>query len=99
MADDIEVHFDPRDGRLWLICGDEAFTRVLNAALNEANIAEFEIEWVPDAVQSLEVYKSPSPQPPAGMSDRVMLVGCGLIGFVILFLMVIGVGALAGWIR
>ena len=99
MADDIEVHFDDRNGRLWLNCGDEAFTRVLNVVLSEVDIYDLEIEGIPDAVTSLEVYQAPPPPRPTGVLDRVLLAGCGLIGFVILFLVAIGIRTLAGWIK
>jgi hypothetical protein len=101
MSDDVEVHFDERFGSLRLNCSGETFARVLNAVLSEANIQAFELDGVFDAVESLEVYQSPpaTSSPPTGVWDRVILIGCGMVGFVILFLLVIGLGTLAGWVR
>ena len=39
------------------------------------------------------------PRPLAQWQDRLALLGCGVVGFVLLFVFVIGIGTIAGWVR
>lgn len=95
MADDIEVHCYPDDGQVTLTCGSGAFARVWAAVVAEAG----PIAGAPAVVRVLLVERVTPPRPPARWRDRLGLLGCGVVGFVLLFVFVTGVGTIAGWVR
>lgn len=95
VSDDIEVHCYPDDGQVTLTCGTEAFARVWAAVVAEAG----PIDGAPPAVRVVLIERVPPPRPSAQWRDRLGLLGCGVVGFVLLFVFVIGVGTIAGWVR
>jgi hypothetical protein len=99
VTDDIEVHFDPGRGELSLSCGDEAFTRVRDAVVAAADLGDAAINGVPAGVRAIVVDRVPPPRSPARLRDRLALLGCGVVGFAVLFVLVVGLGTIAGWVR
>lgn len=95
MADDIEFHVYPQQGQVTLTCGDEAFARLWRMISDEAG----PIPGAPPAVRVILVEKVPPPRPATPWRDRLVLLGCGLLGFVILSVLAVGVGTIADWVR
>ena len=97
VSDDIEVHLNPDDGQVTLTCGTEAFARVWAAVVAEAG----PIDGAPPAVRVVLIERVLLPRPARWRSgqDRLALLGCGVVGFVLLFVFVIGIGTIAGWVR
>ena len=93
VSDDIEVHCYPDDGQVTLTCGTEAFARVWAAVVAEAGPI-----GAPPAVRVVLI-EQVLPRPLAQWQDRLALLGCGVVGFVLLFVFVIGIGTIAGWVR
>ncbi|MCY2970506.1 MAG: hypothetical protein NTZ30_07545 [Planctomycetota bacterium] len=94
VSDDIEVHCYPDDGQGTLTCGTEAFARVWAAVVAEAGPI-----GAPPAVRVVLIERVLLPRPLAQWQDRLALLGCGVVGFVLLFVFVIGIGTIAGWVR
>ncbi len=94
VSDDIEVHCYPDNGQVTLTCGTEAFARVWAAVVAEAGPI-----GAPPAVRVVLIEKVLLPRPLAQWQDRLALLGCGVVGFVLLFVFVIGIGTIAGWVR
>ena len=94
VSDDIEVHLNPDDGQVTLTCGTEAFARVWAAVVAEAGPI-----GAPPAVRVVLIEQVLLPRPLAQWQDRLALLGCGVVGFVLLFVFVIGIGTIAGWVR
>ncbi len=97
VSDDIEVHLNPDDGQVTLTCGTEAFARVWAAVVAEAG----PIDGAPPAVRVVLIERVLLPRPARWRSgqDPLALLGCGVVGFVLLFVFVIGIGTIAGWVR
>ena len=95
MADDIEIHCYPQQGQITLTCGDEAFDRMWAMIVAEAG----PIDNSPAAVRVVLIERVPPAPPPTRWRDRLWLLGCGTVGFVILFVLAMGVGTIAGWVR
>ena len=85
-------------GSLTLSCGDEAFARIRSAVVEAAGEG-VRIEGQPDEVRVIPVAKIPPPRPPARFRDKLPMVGCALVGLAFLFVLVVGVRAIAGWAR
>jgi hypothetical protein len=97
VTDDIEVRFD--DGHLTLSCGEDAFARLRAAVIAQSDAAA-SLEGGSDAVRYIVVRPMVVPiESSTSRYDRVALLGCGLVGFAILFLLLVGAGTLAGWKR
>jgi len=94
VSDDIEVHCYPDDGQVTLTCGTEAFARVWAAVVAEAGPI-----GAPPAVRVVLIERVLLPRPLAQWRDPLALLGCGVVGFVLLFVFVIGIGTIAGWVR
>jgi hypothetical protein len=95
VADDIEVHCYPDNGQVTLTCGAEAFARVWAAVVAEAG----PIDGAPPVVRVVLIERVPPARTPARWRDRLGLLGCGVVGFAVLFVLAIGVGTIAGWVR
>lgn len=95
MADDIEFHVYPQQGQVTLTCGDEAFARLWRMIADEAG----PIPGTPPTVRVILVEKVSPQRPAKSWPDRLALLGCGLLGFLILFVLAVGVGTIAGWVR
>jgi hypothetical protein len=98
VADDIQAHFHPKRGALLLACRDDAFVRLRDAIVEEAGLSGT-IEGVPDNVHEIQIAKVQLIPSPAGLRDKLALVGCALIGFAVLFVLVAGIATIAGWFR
>jgi len=94
VSNDIEVHFYPDYGQVTLTCGTKAFARVWAAVVAEAGPID-----APPAVRVVLIERVLLPRPLAQWQDRLALLGCGVVGFVLLFVFVIGIGTIAGWVR
>jgi len=94
VSNDIEVHLNPDAGQVTLTCGTEAFARVRAAVVAEAGPI-----GAPPAVRVVLIEQVLLPRPLAQWQDRLALLGCGVVGFVLLFVFVIGIGTIAGWVR
>jgi hypothetical protein len=95
VSDDIEVHFHPHPGQVTLTCGDEAFARLWELVADAAG----PIDGAPASVRVVLIERVPPAPPRTRWRDRLGLLGCGVVGFVILFVLVTGVGTIAGWVR
>lgn len=100
MTDDIEIHFNQPRGLLELACGDDAFARVREAVIAEAGASDA-IGGDPDAVCLMFIGRKavPSAEPASQLRDQIALLGCGLVAFMFLFLLLVGAATIAGWIR
>jgi hypothetical protein len=98
VGDDIEVHYDSKPGEVFLSCGSEAFARLREAVLVEAQVAEV-VDSPVTNVRLIEIVAAPSLRPPKRWHDRLALLGCGLAGFVIMFVFIAGIGTIVSWFR
>jgi hypothetical protein len=98
VADDIETQFDSRRGTLGLYCSDEAFVRVRTAVIAAAGLEQAGIEGIPDGVRTIVVHMQPK-RSRIRFSDNVALLGCALVTIVIIFVLSVGVGTIAGWLQ
>jgi hypothetical protein len=100
VADDIKVDFDERGGALNLLCGVEAFARLRDSVIADASLAGF-ADGIPDRVRYITI-ATRAPTRSARqrwIQDRVALLGCGLVAFAVLFVLVVGIGTIVGWFR
>lgn len=97
--DDIEIHYDPSRGELSLSCGEEAFVRLRDAVVAAADLGRADIEGVPAGVRAIVVDQALRPKSATRFRDGLALLGCGLVGFVVLFVLAIGIGTIVGWVR
>ena len=96
MANDIEVHCHPDSRQVTLTCGAEAFARLWAAVSAEAG----PIDGAPAEVRVVLIERVPQPRPPTWWWwDRLFLLGCGVVGLMILFVLAAGVQTIAGWLR
>ena len=102
MADDIEVIYDQRSGYLSLSCNAEGFARLRDLVASQPTVTEM-ITGPVSTIQVIEITEKMAARPFATIPDRVALWGCGLmcglLGFVLMFIFVIGVGTIIGWMR
>lgn len=98
MADDIEIQFNSQRGHLYIWCKDEAFARICNAVISETGVVDA-LNGNINCVQSIEITVMPVTPFRPRLRDRMALLGCGLAAFVILFVLIIGVFTIAGWLR
>ena len=97
VRDDIEVHYDQKSGSLVLSCGTEAFAVL--AALVIAEIGGTEVAFnSPESLRWIEISTMPSPHRPSYLRDRLAMMGCALVGFVVFFVLAVGVMTIAGWV-
>ena len=99
MADDIEVHYVATCGALSLTCGDDAFLRVRDAIIAAAGLDEMAIDGVPAGVRTIAVNRVQTPPVVNRRADRVALLGCAVIGFAVLFVLIVGVQTIVKWMR
>jgi hypothetical protein len=95
VADDIEVHFEPKQGALYLACGDEAFARLRDAVVEEAGseiIGDF-----PTEIRDIAIHKVQSAPTSSRLVGSFAFIGCAIVGFVILSVLMIGVGTIIKW--
>jgi hypothetical protein len=91
VSDAIEIHCDPEC--LTLTCGKDDFARLLDLVIAEVG-AEKVVPLQRDSLRSIEILAAPATGP-VRLRDRVVLLGCYLVGFAMLFLMLVGVTAIA----
>lgn len=99
MSDDIEVHFDARRSQLILSCGVDAFARVRNAIFVASNLHDVPDDVVPTGVELIVIMRGSPASPASRRRDRVALFGCAVIGFGLMFVFVVGVATIAGWVQ
>jgi hypothetical protein len=99
MADNIDVHFEPPTGRLFLSCGDEAFARIRDAVCAEAAVGRIVAESsVP--VRYIEIEAVPPDGERIGpVRSALFLLGCALVVCAMLFVFITGLSAIVSWFR
>jgi hypothetical protein len=96
--DSIEVHYNERSQHLELACGPAAFRRILDFLRKESSLDEIvdvpsdSLKWIGITNANAVVERRER----ARLRDRFALLGCGLVGFVVLFVFVMGVLAIVG---
>ncbi len=91
----IEVSCGPKRGDLTLICNAESFHRLRALVLAAAGYAS-----AVDGVEAVLIVERPLTTPRSvRLRDPIALIGCGMVGFVFLFVLVAGVWAIVGWMR
>ncbi len=96
MADEIEVHIDPDRGVLSLDCGEDAFVRLRDLLISEANLDET-VHGLVDRIHLVEIQSAPRTKPSRRWGDRFAVLTCGLVAFVFCFVFAAGVFAIIGW--
>lgn len=89
MDDEIQVAWHPEFGSLYLNCSPESFallaTRILEQVPNASEIELREIKGI--EIRDREARK---PTKMESRRDRIALLGCGVVGFVLLFIFILG---------
>ena len=91
-----EICFRDRYGMLIVTCEIESFERFRDIILSDSRLAEV-IGDDKSKVKLIQI--SMKPPPTRWLRDRVTLLGCLLIGFAIMFVLVAGVMAITGWLK
>ncbi len=91
-SQDIKIRSYPERGQVIVTCGAESFARIWAAVAAELG----PIEGGPPVVRAIMLEKQLPPRQDPWFAPFALL-GCGLIGFVILFVMYVGVQTIAGW--
>ena len=86
--DETEIHFSEKSGRLTLDCAETAFRRIREAVVSELNLPEATTE----RIHEIEVF-GPESMIPRGIGDRICLVGCAIVSFLLAGVFVIGLAA------
>lgn len=94
-AESTEVRFHLDQGLVKLTCGDVAFDRLCVMIMDTAG----PIDGATVAVRCIQIERVPPPPPPFRWWHPLPMLGCAVVGFVILFVLVAGIGTLAGWVR
>lgn len=98
MADDIEIHYDSQRGDLTLTCGDEAFARLRDIVVAEAQLTGM-LEVEGGEVQRIEIEVWPPTRTTSRSVDSTALLVWGLLGFAVLFIAIVGLVTIAGWFK
>lgn len=93
-SDDIQVQFYLADGEVTLTCGDRAFDRLWSLVAEAAG----PVDGAPAAVRVVVVERVPPAPPPHRWWRSLGALGCAVVGTVIVFIMVVGIGTIAGWV-
>lgn len=83
-----------------LSCGDEAFMRVRDSVL--LHLAGLESDIERDGIRMIVIRREPTEptaRPISNLGDRMALLGCGVVGCAVAFVMLIGLSTIAGWLR
>jgi hypothetical protein len=99
MDEGIEVHFDAKHGALYLACSEKSFARLRDVVVEEAGVSEIIGEFARAEVRDIAVHKIRSAAKPTQLGDSFALIGCALVGFAVLFVIVVGVATIVGWFR
>ena len=93
--DSIEVHIHERRRLIELDCGHAAFIRILDFLRAEAALND---ELPSDSVSGIWITDAGgyTSEPPSYWKDRVALIGCSVVVFIVAFVFVMGVLAIAG---
>jgi hypothetical protein len=94
-AGGVEICPGPTRGELTLICNRESFQRLRDLVLAAAGCTSA-IEDLNALVVIERVAGAPKP---SRFRYLVGLIGCGMVGFVVLFVFTAGVWAIVGWMR
>ena len=98
MSEGIEVLCETSHGSLWLSCPEQVFVRLRDTIISEPTISGL-VGESRDAIQHIEISLAPAERPATRVRDRIALVACGTITFVLLFVFAAGVMAIIGWLR
>jgi hypothetical protein len=98
VADDIEIHLEPKQGAWCLACGDEAFARLRDAVVEAVGSPDLFGDF-PAEVRDIAIHKVQSTPPSSRLVGGFAFIGCACVGFLILFVMVVGVATIVGWLR
>jgi hypothetical protein len=98
VENNIETRYDPRRGQLFLWCGDQAFARLRDAVISETGVAQA-IRGPATGVLFIEISVARAAHPPSRLRDRVTLLGCALVSFLLLFIFFAGVATIVGWLK
>jgi hypothetical protein len=91
----IEICPGPARGELMLICNRESFQR-----LRDLVFAAVGCTSAVDDLNAIVVIERRIDAPqPSRFRYLVGLTGCGIVGFVVLFVLIAGVHAIVGWMR
>jgi len=97
---DTQVHYNRGRGELTIQCGEQMFARVRGAVVEATNLKDSVADFAPETVQVMVIGTFGKPRVASGrFRDRLALLGCGVVAFAVLFVLVIGVGTIAGWVR
>jgi hypothetical protein len=91
--DEIEVSFDKHRGSLWLHCGGSAFERMRELVLADNRFSGIEKA----KVHEIAIYMVRAGPTRARVTDRLWLLGCALVGFVLMFVFAMGIVMIGGW--
>ena len=99
MDDEVEVQWHADHNWLQLRCESEAYSRLVQTVVDQVQlpqeVARSEIHVIEISDRNCTVDTST----PQGWRDRVALLGCALVGFLLCFAMLAGIATIAGWIR
>jgi len=98
VADDIQVHYYPERGELFLSCDTEAFSRLCDLVVAASGVADDLGNNKPRYVQFVDASIGISPSA-SWIRDRLALFGCSFVGFLVMFVFVIGVMSIIGWFQ
>jgi hypothetical protein len=94
-AGGIEICPGPTRGELTLICNSESFQRLRDLVLAAAGCTSA----IEDLNALVVIERRVGAPKPSRFRYLVGLTGCGMAGFVVLFVLTAGVWAIVGWMR
>ncbi len=85
---------------LEMACTEEAFARLRQLLIAEIPAGD-PTEGKPETVRTIMIGTKPAPtvEPRRRDSELVALIGCALVGTVIVTLLIVGLGTVVGWIQ
>jgi hypothetical protein len=97
MEDCLKVHYDPRHRCLELACGADEFARLRDLLIAEARVGQL-TQGQLASLRSIELVVEFSPVG-SRVREHAVMLGCGLIGAAVAFVMMVGVSTVIGWFR
>ncbi len=84
-------------GMLHLSCDDAAFAQLRKLIIGQTKLRD-DSEFDETSVEQVLIgRRHVLPEEQRGLRDRIALVGCGLVGFVLLSIFFAGVATIVGW--
>ncbi len=99
MGDPVEVSLDPAQREIMLSCSPEMFSKICHVVLQETGPIEGLAGELPNIRLLVIGEKVEASVPKSHVTERIGLLGCGIVATAFLFVFAVGIGTILGWLR